>query len=71
MNMILKEQYVGLDMSCPFTGKIINTMFLNPNMYPHWIKRGFGYMFEEEATPEQLHDDYKSEIELDKNDLIS
>lgn len=55
--MTLRSEYTDMIMSCPFTGKMINTTLINPNMYPHWISKGFGYMFVDE--------DRKSELELD------
>lgn len=52
--MRLKSEYVEKIMSCPFTGKMINTTLLNPNMYHHWISKGYGYMFEAEPDLEAI-----------------
>ena len=58
--MMLKKEYLDLNMTCPFTGKFINTTLLDPDMYPFWINKGFGYMFEEETKKPKKDDISKS-----------
>jgi hypothetical protein len=57
---MLKKEYLDLNMTCPFTGKFINTTLLDPDMYPFWINKGFGYMFEEETKKPKKDDISKS-----------
>jgi hypothetical protein len=47
--MKLKQQYLDINIMCPFTNKIVNTTFIDPKLYPFYIKKGLGDMFEEEV----------------------
>lgn len=58
---------MDMDMSCPFTGKLIYTTFLDKNMYPFYVDKGYGYMFEEETDDNidnSINNDNKTENEI-------
>lgn len=57
--MKFKAQYVDCIIKCPFTNKMVNTFFVDPELYKYYINRGFGYMFEE--TENSIEDNDISE----------
>lgn len=60
--MKLKQEYLDLTMTCPFTGKMINTTLLDPALYPFWINAGFDHMFEEEKVETTIKKPKKDDL---------
>lgn len=36
--MRIKEEFLNINISCPFTGKMVNTTLLDPVLYKHYFK---------------------------------
>jgi len=60
--MKLKQEFIDILITCPFTGKVINTLFIETELYPHYFNCGLEHFFEKEIKPIS---DCKTEIELD------
>ena len=58
--MKIKPEHLDTFVSCPFTGKMVNTTFIDPIMYPYYYNTAYKHLFEEETIK-----DYKSEIEIE------
>lgn len=63
MNMKIKEELLDLLITCPFTGKLIHTLMLDPQLYKHYFNMGYDWLFDTNTNA-----DNKAEIELDAPD---
>lgn len=63
--MKIKSNYLDTFISCPATGKIINTTFLDKDLYTYYYNNGYDYIFDRNTNA-----DYKSEIESYVDDDI-
>jgi len=59
ISMKIKPEHLDTFISCPFTGKMVNTTFIDPEMYPYYYNTSYKHLFQEEI------DYYKSEIEIE------
>lgn len=55
--MRIKSEHLDTFISCPATGKIINTLFLDKELYQYYYNNGYEYLF-------ILNSDNKAEIEI-------
>lgn len=49
MNMILKikPEYIDIFIQCPYTKKVVNTLFLEKELYIAYYNKGYSHIFEE------------------------
>jgi hypothetical protein len=59
--MKIKQDLLDILITCPFTGKLIHTIMLDPELYIHYFNCGYHWLFDNNT-------DNKAEIELDKPD---
>lgn len=54
--MRFKPEYTDILIKCPFTGKMVNTFFVDPALYPYYFNKGLGYMFTDDIEIEDKKD---------------
>ena len=59
--MTIKQEYLDILIKCPFTGKMIPTTFMEPEMYIHYFNKGYAHIFMEDI--EEIVEDVKEVIE--------
>jgi hypothetical protein len=70
MNLTVKEQFIDSTIVEPFTGKLINVKWINPETYIHLFKNGYEHLFEIiEAEIEKVIEPIEKIIE--DNDAVS
>lgn len=47
MELKIKKEYIDIFIQCPFTKKVINTLFLEKELYIHFYHKGYAHIFDE------------------------
>ena len=45
MDLRIKKNWQGVNISCPLTGKIVNTFFLDEGLYVYYYYNGYKHIF--------------------------
>jgi hypothetical protein len=54
MILRIKPEYVDVFITCPFTHRVVNTLFLDENLYIPYFHKGYDYMFQEVEEVEEV-----------------
>lgn len=62
MKLKIKAEYVDVFISCPFTRKNVNTLFLDENLYIPYYHKGYNFIFEEIVDETEVKEETIKEV---------